>query len=281
MHRLARFFVLPAAVAVLSLAACGDDAEPVARAEPADELTTADAVADAVLARYDANLGAVDTVSIFAGGVEAQYVASGDSLDPFGRPEIRPTGDAPVPPARAQVLANQLPNLRRLARGLRAAELVGTVTRDGRRAYLLRSADSGVLIGEPGTSAMEPGVENRLYVDAETFDLLEVYRGLPADSGGVAVTGRIIYSDFRTTDGVTLPFAVREVTSGLAGAMDDDTRMVMGGRLGLEQQQLEAQPASAERDARLDEVRAELRLLNEGILETEVRVDSVRISGAR
>ncbi|MGB3542523.1 hypothetical protein [Rubrivirga sp.] len=265
----------------LAVAACGDEAEtdPTAVSGGA-ELTTADAVADAVLERYDANVGAVDGFVVRSAGLEARYVPSDDTtgLDRFGSPDIQPIEDAPVAPDKAQLLLNHVPNGRRLARGLRTAELGGTVTRDGRRAYLLQSSDPGMLIGEPGLSA-ELGLQTRVYVDAETFDVLEIYRGIESDTTG-AVTGRIIYSDFREADGLRLPYRVREVTTGLNGAMDSDTRMVMGGQLSLQKRQLEAAPASPERDERLAQVNAQLRMLNEGVLENEVVVESVEVPEA-
>ena len=149
------------------------------------------------------------------------------------------------------------------------------MTRDGRRAYLLTSADPGMLIGEPGTGD-EPGLETRVYVDAETFDVLEIYRGIESDTTG-AITGRIIYSDFREADGLRLPYRVREVTTGLIGAMDDDARMVQGGALSLQKRQLEAAPPGPERDERLRQVDAQLRMLNEGVLENEVVIESVEV----
>jgi hypothetical protein len=113
-------------------------------------------------------------------------------------------------------------------------------------------------------------------VDAETFDVLEIYRGIEADTTD-AITGRIIYSDFREADGLRLPYRVREITTGLLGAMDDDTRMVQGGALSLQKRQLEAAPPSPERDERLSQVNAQLRMLNEGILENEVVIESVEV----
>mgnify|MGYP001799676108 CR=1 FL=1 len=55
--------------------------------------------------------------------------------------------------------------------------------------------------------------------------------------------------------------------------------MIRGGQLGLQLRQLQAQPQSAERDAQIAGVESELRLLNEGILENEIRIESVRIDG--
>ncbi len=268
-------------LACLFLTACGDGGETETDTNAASavvQLKTAESVADAVRERYDANLGAIDSFVVVSKGVEARYVPSGDTtgLDRFGMPEVNPVGDSQIAPETAQLLANHVPNGRRLAQGLRAAVFGGVVTRDGRRAYLLQSDDPGVLIGEPG-SGSEAGLETRVYVDAETFDILEIYRGIAADSTTEAITGRIVYSDFRDVDGLRLPYRVREITTGLSSAMDPDTRMVQGGAVALQKRQLEMAPASPERDERLAQVEAQLRLLNEGIMENEVVIESVRV----
>lgn len=262
----------------LLVSACGDGAETDTDAPPAAELATADAVADAVLERYDANVGATDSFVVTGAGVEARYTAIDDTtgLDQFGPPEISPVGDAPAPPESAQLLANHIPNGRRLAKGLRSAEFGGLVTRDGRRAYVLTSDDAGVLLGAPG-NAGGPDLEVRVYVDAETFDVLEIYTSAATDDASEPTVGRIIYSDFREADGLRLPYRVREVTTGLSSMIDDDTRMVQGGALSLQKRQLEAAPPGPERDAQLAQVNAQLRMLNEGVLENEVVVESVRV----
>ncbi|MEM0962564.1 MAG: hypothetical protein AAGK21_08530 [Bacteroidota bacterium] len=282
MRRLIPFAVL---APVILLAACGT--EDASETEATGEITTAEALADAVLDRYEANVGQVDSFTVVAGDVQAQYaLADSAGVDRFDPPEVTPTGDGQVSPERAQLLANQVPNGRRLARGLRTADFEGQITHDGREVYLLTSEDPGVLIGEPGNAAPGQEVETRVYIDAETFDVVEIYRGLAVadsastDSVATEVVGRIIYSDFQTTDGLTLPFTIREVTTGLVGAMDEDARMIRGGQLGLQLRQLQAQPQSAERDAQIAGVESELRLLNEGILENEIRVESVRIDGS-
>ena len=280
MPRVARLVFLPA---LLALAACGGDAadDSTADADGGEILTTADAVTDAMLRRYESNLGAVEAFTVVGAGAEARYVLSDDTtgLDQFGPPEFGPASDGAEPTPPAQLLALQIPNVRRLASGLRTAALSGPITRDGRRAYALASNDPGALVGEPGLAAPDTTGDHelRVYVDAETFDVLEIYQSMAADTLEAPVTSRLIYSDFQETDGVVLPRTVRQVETGLDQFVSDDDRIVIGGQLGATREVLRQSPPSPRRDARLAEIEAQIRMYGEGISELALRVDSVRV----
>ena len=272
MIRTARLAVLPA---LLVLAACGDGntVEP-----PAEDLTTSQEVADLVRQRFEANIGDVDGFTVVGEGIEVRYTISDDTtgMEPFTF-QARPVSDAPVNAESAQLIQNQVANGRILSRGLAGAQFGGTTTRDGRRAYVLSTDNPATLFGGPD-ARRDPSagdVEMRVYVDAETFDLLEIYQGFDADSLETPVTQRLIYSDFQTTDGLTLPRTVRQVTTGIQ--VQDEDRMIMGGQLGMERQRLQSMPQTAERDARLAELDAQERFLREGVLEQTIEIDEVRV----
>ncbi len=273
MPRLAFLVLLP----VLVLAsACGDPTEA-----PAEELTSVDAVTDAMLARYTDNLGDVESFTVVGGGAEARYTVSGadtTGLDRFDPPQVTPVGDA-APESEAQLLFVQVPNVPRLARGLQTADLAGPLTRDGRRAYVLTTTDPGALFGEPGLSTPDTTEtrEFRVYVDADRFDVLEIYQLVASDTLRAPVTSRIIYSDFQETGGVTLPHTVRQIQTGLNLTIPDDERMLMGGQLGIAMEQLRRQPASPERDARVAHIEAQQRMIGEGLSEATLTVESVRV----
>ena len=267
--------------ALLALAACGlDDAAEPADAEDEAPLT-AEAVADRMLARYESTLGSVDGFTVTAGGAEARYTLAPDSagLDRFGPPQVAPVGDAPVSQAEAQLLFVQVPNVPRLARGLRGARLEGPISRDGRRAYALVTDDPGAILGAPGVVAPDSTTDRefRVFVGAETFDVFEIYQSARADTSAEAVTSRLIYSDFREVDGLVLPYAVRQVETGLNQMISEEERMVMGGQLGLAIQQAGQMPAGPEREARLAELEAQRRLIGEGTAEASLQVESVTV----
>ncbi|WP_420456941.1 hypothetical protein [Rubrivirga sp.] len=272
MPRLALLALLPA---LLLVSACGDRAEA-----PAEDLTTAGAVADAMLARYADNLGDVEAFTVVGGGAEARYSLSGDTtgLDRFGPPQVAPVGDA-APQMAAQLLFVQVPNVPRIARGLRSAELAGPLTRDGRRAYVLSTTDPGALFGEPGLASTDTTEtrEFRVYVDADRFDVLEIYQLVASDTLRQPITSRILYSDFQETDGVTLPHTVRQIETGLNLAMADDDRMLMGGQLGIQKERLKMEPPTPERDAQIANLEAQQRVIAEGISEMTLEVEAVRV----
>ncbi|WP_412060247.1 hypothetical protein [Rubrivirga sp. IMCC45206] len=266
-----------AVAALLALAACGDAAD--APAPNADGTANAAAVADAMLAQYQASLGGVDDFAVVAAGAEARYVAAEDDstgLDRFGSPQISAVGDGEVPMA-AQLLLVQVPNVPRLAQGLRTAEVQGPIRRDGRSVYVFSTDDPGVLVGEPGNAPADSASTRafRVYVAADTYDVYEIYQSVTADS--LDVTSRIIYSDFRDVDGVRLPFSIRQVETGLNAGISSDEKMLMGGQLGLALRQAQASPAGPERDARIAELEAQQRLIGEGIMDSELTVDEVRV----
>ena len=271
-----RFAGFALLVTFASLAACGDDAPDL----PTEDLATADAVADAMLSRYEANLGDVDAFTVVAAGAEARYMLFDDTtgLDRFGPPQIQAAGDAPPRP-EAQLLSVQVANVPRFAAGLRGATLSGPLTRDGRRVYGFTTDDPGTLFGEPGLASRDSTEtrEFRVYVDASTFDVLEIYQIVAADTLGQPITSRIVYSDFQETDGLVLPHTVRQTGTGMNLAIDETDRVVMGGQLGLAIQRLRAEPPGAERDAQLADLEAQQRLVTEGVSEMTMEVTAVRV----
>lgn len=265
MPRLALFLPL-----LVALAGCaGDDAAPVA------EPTSAQEVTDAMLAGFERNVGSVEGFTVVADGAEGRYTVSDDtaSVDRVTL-QVVPTGSMGPPSGAAQLLYNHVPNVARLAQGLRGATFEGRATRDGRPVYVLVTDDPTAMLGG-GAPAPAGDRELRLYVDPETFDVLEIYQSFEADT--TAFTTRLIYSDFREADGLRLPYRVRQVTTGLNQAISPNERIAIGGQIGLALRQTEQMPMGPERTARTRELEAELRRVNEGIDEAELEVESVRV----
>lgn len=264
-----RFALVP--LLLLVLAGCGaEDA-----ASPVPELTTAQEVTDAMLAAFEANTGAVEGFTVVADGGEGRYTVSDDTLS-VDRVTLQvvPTNSMQPPSGAIQLLYSHVPNVARLAQGLRGATFEGRATRDGRPAYVLATGDPSAMLGGAAAS-MDGERELRLYVDPETFDVLEIYQSFEADT--TAFTTRLIYSDFREADGLRVPYRVRQVTTGLNQAIPPNERIAIGGQIGLALRQAEQMPNGPEREARTQELEAELRRVNEGIDETELEIESVRV----
>ena len=123
-----------------------------------------------------------------------------------------------------------------------------------------------------------PGTQDhlaRLYVDAETFDVLELFHRFKADTLSQPFAQRILYDDYRElASGVRVPFRVRQLQEGLLQLIPEEVRIVRGGDLGIRERQAYSLPIQ-QRDSALRAVEREKRFLIEGVKEVELRVDSL------
>ena len=256
------------------LAACGGG-DP----QPDDEApTTAQAVTERMLDRFETNQAAATPFTVVAEGARARITASADSAGPEPlQINLAPVGSRPVGEA-AQLLYNIVPNVPLFATALRDALLSGPVERGGRRAYVLTTDDPGSLtggVGRPGESS-----ELRVYVDTETFDVLEIFQAATLDSLEATLGQRIVYGDFRETDGLTLPFTLRQTQTGANQLIPQEERIRRGGELALALNRAEQMPRGPEREATIRAIESEQRLYEEGVLEAELTVESVTLDRA-
>lgn len=257
---------------LIALGACGTDADTPAAAD----ITTAEQVSDAMLSAFEANIGAVEGFTVRAEGAEGRYTVRPDtaSMDRVVL-EIVPPGPLDRPGPGAQLIYTHVPNVRRIATGLRGATFEGRSTRDGRPAYVLSTDNPESMLGEGGAPTMDGDRVLRVYVDPETFDILEIYQSFEADSS--AFTTRLVYSDFETTDGLRLAHKVVQTTTGLNQAIPETQRIAIGGQIGLALRQAEQMPQGPERAARIAELESELRAVTEGIQELTLEIESVEV----
>ena len=268
MHRLSALATL-----LLTLAACGSEADTDVPAEP---LATAAEVSDAMMAAFEANVGAVEGFTVQAERVEGRYTVVQDtaSLDRVVL-QVAPPPANQRPGLGAQLIYNHVPNVQRIARGLRAATFEGRSTRDGRPAYVLSTDDPSSILGQGGAPPVDGDRVLRVYVDPETFDVLEIYQSFESDS--TAFTTRLVYSDFETTDGLRLPHTVAQTTTGLNQAIPENQRIAIGGQIGLAIRQAEQMPEGPEKNLQLTQLEQELRAVTEGIQDLELTVDAVTV----
>ena len=272
--------VLAAAlVATATLVACGDAAGD---APDLPEATTSAEVADRMLERFEANLAGVDSFAVTGAGLRLVYRVVGDSAQ-VDRIQTRTEriDSVALDADAAQMMQLHVPNVPRIARGFRRAAFGGLQTLGGRRGYVLSSEDPGALIGELGTATSEANETLRVLVDADTYDVLEIFRTASVDTLARPVSQRLVFEDFQTDGGLTLPRTVRQVSEGMDQFVTDDQRARLGGRLALERMQLEQQPAGPERDAALAAVTAQQALLDGEPQRSELTVDRVEAFGGR
>ncbi len=227
--------------------------------------------------RYESNQGSVEAFTVRGGGGLARHTrnpADTTGLQPFTI-TLEPTGGTvKLDPETFQLHYNLVPNALGLANGLRGADLSGVVERDGRRAYVLATGDPAALLG--GTPP--PGDhELRVYVDAETFDILEIYRSVSTDSTKAAITDRLVYSDFQTTDGLTLPRTVHHVVTGVNRDLTEEIKVAELGNIALARARAEKMPEGPERRVAIEQADRQQRLVAEGVAEATLEVKEVTV----
>ncbi len=274
MHRLALAALL---LPLLALGACGDGTDDAVSSPTADELTSAQAVADQMRQRYESNQGSVEAFTVRGGGGVARHVrnpADTTGLIPFTLTLEPEGGNTKLDPETFQLHYNLVPNALGLANGLGGADLAGVVQRDGRRAYVLSTDDPAALLG--GTPP--PGDhELRVYVDTETFDIVEIYRSVADDSTKAPITDRLLYSDFQTTDGLTLPHTVRHIVTGVNRDLTEEVKVAELGNIGLERARAEQMPEGPERRIALEQAERQQRMIAEGVAEATLTISTVRV----
>ena len=242
---------VPALLLLLTLSACERGVE------------TREDLLSRMAARYDANRGAAGGFVVTGGGGEATHAALPDSVSTLLPPGVVPSGDA-ADPGVLGLLAQQVANVRLLSDTLRTATLTGPADRRGHRVYVLTSPPQG-------------GRTLTVVVDAETFDVREIEQAVRADTLARPLVTRLLYDDFRTADGLTLPFRVRQLNEGLDQLIPADQRRTLGDQARRERSGAELLPPGASREARMAGLDRQIRLFTEGIQETELRVERVRV----
>ncbi|MDX1420524.1 MAG: hypothetical protein R3181_11205 [Rubricoccaceae bacterium] len=253
--------------ALLLLAACGESA-----------LDDPDAIAERIAAAAAENFEGVRDFTVRGDGMVVHFRRAGaDSLAFFEGRAF--TDDS----ARQEVvLPYALPNGVQLGRGLRGnARLAGTVERDGETLYVLDADDPGPVLGAPdGAPTTIDSI--RVYVDAEAFRVREVVVTTPqtsldpeADASAAPLVNRRRFGDFRTVDGVALPFLITTQISGVV--VPEETRAVQGGMLELQRRQAQQLPA-AERARVLEQIENRRRFLTTGELEETFAVEAAEVN---
>ena len=266
-----RFFLLALALP-LTLAACQADDSPRATVEVGD---AAD-VLPGLAASYEGGLGSLRTLRVFGAGTSLYYVATADSAG--AEPALRfvrdPEAAPPTDPSAANLLFFYPPDTRYLAAHLDSAAVSGPVARDGTDAYVFESnepSDAGIP-AVPGTADHLV----RVYVDAQTLDVREIFHQFRLDTLATPLSQRILYDEYREVGrGVRLPHRVRQIQQGLRPS--EQEVIVRGAPLAVREQQAQGLPP-AQREAALRQIEREKRLLTEGVNEVTLRIDSVRVN---
>ncbi len=249
----------------------------------APALTDAAAIAGRMAERAAEDFAGIRDFAVVGGDAVLYFRRSATATDSL------PAFDLRVAPLVAGRPMRELPSyfypvtMARVARGLRnGARLVGQDTLAGRRVYILEAPDPASLVDLPPLPTAEGSASARAFVDAETFRLVGLTAAVTPVLDSTAGPARPVsethrYSDFQSTDGVTLPFRARTTLEGLDQLIPQEMRMVAGGSLAMERAQATRLPP-AEREAALADVARRERLIRTGIQVTPFAVREVRVN---
>lgn len=232
-----------------------------------------DDLASRLDARYAEGLGTLESFHVYAAGTSLYYIGAEDSTGARTF-ELTPDPDAVAPrdPMAASLLRFYPPNPRYLASRIDPASVRGPVEREGAQTVVFESEtpqDAG-FVPVPGTTNHLV----RVYFDAETLDVRELFHRFSVDSLERPVAQRLLYDDFReVADGVRLPFRVTQIQEGPIPSSEAAT--VQGAQLAIREQRARLLPPSVGRQQELIDIARAKRLLTEGVREVQLRVDSV------
>lgn len=220
------------------------------------------AVVDAMTARYQQEMETVDTYIIETDQYTSYHRKTMQDGEPVYETAMRwggegsgffsGTGDAPsLQPSRSQ--------LDTLAQ---VATYEGTETVDGRRCHVLRVDDLSALSSPPMTGMDAETADQgsmRMCVDAERSVPLRMDMEVTTTQNGETQTLRpqVVFSDYRTTDGLTLPWRMAMTVENVNASISPEERE-------------QARRSLEELEARMKELPEAQRQMMEGMMEGQM-----------
>lgn len=250
---------------------------------PAAPAQSVDAVVDAMKARYQEQLETVDT-----------YIMETDAYTSYHR-KVTHNGEATYETQTrwgdqeglfgqgANTMPSPQPGLSQLDELAQHASYLGTETLDGQSVHVLRVDDPSVLAPEEEQTPDEMTGEMRLYIDADRHVPLMMEYDVEIEEGGQVreMHPRITMSDYRTVDGLTLPWMMQMRMEDLDASISPEEREEA--RQGLEEMEAQMAEMPAEQremmEGMMDNQMEQLRqILDEGTIEFTVEVQDVQVN---
>lgn len=221
-----------------------------------------DAVVDAMKARYQQQLETVDTYVIETNQYTSYYRKTTRNGEPAYETEMRWKGEGSGLFSGAGSMPSLQPSLSQLDTLAQVSSYEGTETIDGRRCHVLRIDDPAALSERPmPKSAAETARqgETRLYIDAERYVPLRMESEVTVEQRGTpqTVRPRIFFSDYRTTDGLTLPWRMEMKMENLNASISPEERE-------------QARQSLEEMEARMEQLSEEQRQMMEGMMKSQL-----------
>lgn len=224
------------------------------------EAQSVQTVVDEMKARYQQQLETVDTYVIETNQYTSYYRKTTRNGESVYETAMRWKGDGGGLFNGADAMPSLQPSRSQLDTLAQVASYVGTETIDGQRVHVLRVDDPAALSGDrmPAMEQAEQG-EMRLYIDAERYVPLRMESEMTMTQNGETQTlrPRIVFSDYRTTDGLTLPWKMEMTVDSLNASVSPEERE-------------QARQSLEELEARMKELPEGQRQMMEGMMKDQL-----------
>jgi len=220
------------------------------------------AVVDAMKARYQQQLETVDTYVIETNQYTSYYRKTTRGGQPMYETAMRWQGEGSDLFRGAGATPSLQPSLSQLDTLAQVATYEGTETIDGRRCHVLRIDDLTAL-SDSRMPAMAGVPDNpgsmRMYIDADRSVPLRMDMEVTTTQGGDTQTlqPRVAFSDYRTTDGLTLPWMMEMTMESVNASISPEERE-------------QARQSLEELEARMKELPEAQRRMMEGMMEGQM-----------
>lgn len=221
-----------------------------------------DAVVNEMRARYQAQLETVDTYIVETNQYTSYHRKTTRDGDATYETEMQWKDSGGGMFSGAGAMPSLQPGLAQLDTLAQKASYLGTETVDGRPCHVLRIDDPAALSGNrmPAMNANAPQQgETRLYIDAEQYVPLRLESEVSVERNGESQTlrPRILLSDYRTTDGLTLPWSMEMKMENLDATISAEERK-------------QARQSLEEMEQRMQEMPEEQRQMMEGMMKNQL-----------
>jgi len=245
-----------------------------------------EAVVNEMKARYQAQMEAVDTYIIETNQYTSYHRKTTRDGDTAYETETRWTGDGAGMLSGSNALTSLQPGLAHMDTLAQVASYVGTETIDGRRCHVLHVDDPTALSGDPMPAMAQEQTqqgEMRLYIDAEQYVPVRIESEVMVEQNGETQTlrPRIHFSDYRTVDGLTLPWTMEMRMDNLNASISLEEREQARQSLEEMEKRMQEMPEQQRRmmegmmKKQLDQLRS---ILEEGSIHFAVEVQDVKVN---
>jgi outer membrane lipoprotein-sorting protein len=245
-----------------------------------------EAVVNQMKARYQAQMEAVDTYIVETNQYTSYHRKTTRGGDMAYETETRWTGDGAGMLSGSNALTSLQPGLAYIDTLTQVASYVGAETIDGRRCHVLLIDDPTALSDDQMPAMAQERAqqgEMRLYIDAEQYVPVRIESEVMVEQDGETQTlrPRIYFSDYRTVDGLTLPWTMEMRMDNLNASISPEEREQARQSLEEMEKRMEAMPEQQRRmmegmmKKQLDQLRT---ILEEGSINFAVEVQDVKVN---